>query len=306
MSWIFIAVSAYFLGAFAVLMDKFLLGSKRISSPAVYTFYVGVAGLGAFILMPFGLHVPSFGNFMFSLLAGAFYIAGIFALNVAISKAEASRVTPVVFSVVPIATYLISFAIGIEKLNAIQFFGVILLITGGLLISFDLPIKMKKKKFFKGFSSSCLAGFLLAIAYIMLKSVYSHQDFLSGFMWTRVGGFLVVLLLFIVPTWRREILKSFSHAKNPSKKNVGTGGFFVLNKVLGGTSSFLLNKSLQLGSVTLINSMVSLQYVFVLMLVAIAAKRKPEVFEEKLLFWDWVQKICAILIIAIGMFLISK
>ena len=37
MSWIFVAVSAYFLGAFAVLMDKFLLGSKRISSPQVYT-----------------------------------------------------------------------------------------------------------------------------------------------------------------------------------------------------------------------------------------------------------------------------
>lgn len=61
-----------------------------------------------------------------------------------------------------------------------------------------------------------------------------------------------------------------------------------------------------MGSVTLVNSMVSLQYVFVLILVAIAAKKHPKVFEEKLLFWDWAQKVAAILIIAIGMFLISK
>jgi hypothetical protein len=44
----------------------------------------------------------------------------------------------------------------------------------------------------------------------------------------------------------------------------------------------------------------------VLILVAIAARKRPEVFAEKLLFWDWAQKIGAIAIIAIGMVLISK
>ncbi|EKE18763.1 MAG: hypothetical protein ACD_9C00246G0010, partial [uncultured bacterium] len=106
MTWIVVAVSAYFLGAFAVLMDKFLLGSKRVSSPQVYTFYVGIFGLGAFLFAPFfGFSVPSDSQIGISLVSGMFYMAGIFALNISINKAEASRVTPVVFSVVPIATY---------------------------------------------------------------------------------------------------------------------------------------------------------------------------------------------------------
>ncbi|MDD5464631.1 MAG: EamA family transporter, partial [Candidatus Moranbacteria bacterium] len=237
MSWIFVAVSAYFLGAFAVLMDKFLLGSKRISSPQVYTFYVGIFGLGAFLFAPFGFDVPSAWQIAISLISGAIYIGGIFALNLSINKAEASRVTPVVFSVVPIATYLISFVFNDEKLTIIQLGGVALLIIGGLLISFDLPLKLNKRKFFVGFYFSCLSGVLLAISYVMFKMVYVEQTFLNGFMWTRVGGFVAALLLLIVPTWRKAIFKSFSHAKKPSKEHIGTGGIFIANKILGGTSS---------------------------------------------------------------------
>ena len=157
-----------------------------------------------------------------------------------------------------------------------------------------------------GFYTSCLAGFLLAVSYVMFKFVYLAQPFLSGFMWTRVGGFIAALLLLLIPAWRKTIFKSFSQAKNPSKKNVGTGGLFIINKVMGGASSILLNKAFQLGSVTLVNSMVSLQYVFVLILVAIASRKNPKVFAEKLSFWDWAQKVSAIVIIAIGMIFISK
>ena len=306
MSWILVTFSAYFLGAFAVLTDKFLMGSKRISSPQVYTFYVGIFGLGAFLFLPFGFSVPSCVQILLSLVSGAIYIGGIFALNISINKAEASRVTPVVFSVVPIATYLISFIFNNEKLSAIQLGGVVLLIIGGLLISFDLPLKTNGRKFFVGFYTSCLAGILLAVSYVLFKLVYAEQSFLNGFMWTRVGGFIAAILLLLIPAWRTSIFKSFRHARNPSRKNVGTGGMFLGNKIMGGTSSILLNKAFQLGSVTLINSMVSLQYVFVLILVAIAAKKHPEVFAEKLLFWDWFQKIVAIAIIAVGMFFVSR
>ncbi|EKE19258.1 MAG: hypothetical protein ACD_9C00070G0001, partial [uncultured bacterium] len=242
---------------------------------------------------------------------------------------------PVVFSVVPIATYLISFATNGEELGVLQLLGVLLLIFGGLLISFDLPLKVhpitfrfvkkiikfsliretlfseqhlrtNRRKFFEGFYMSCVAGILLAVSYVMFKEVYLEQSFFNGFMWTRVGGFLFVLLMLLIPAWRKTIFRSFTHAKKPSRRHVSTGGFFIINKITGGLSSILLNKAFQLGSVTLVNSMVSLQYVFVLILVAVAAKRRPKIFAEKLSFWDWAQKIIAIIIIAVGMVFVSK
>jgi drug/metabolite transporter (DMT)-like permease len=294
-------------------MDKFLLGSKRIASPQTYAFYVGLFGIGALVLAPLGffftsmrLYVPSVFQIELSLVSGFFYMVAIAFLYNAIKKAEASRVTPVVFSVVPLATYFISIFLKNEQLSLIQLGGGLLLIIGGLLISFDLPLRLGKKKFFAGFYIACLSGIFFAIAYTIFTLVYAEQLFFNGFIWTRFGMFIGALGLLLVPKWRKAIFKSIARVKKPAKENLHTGGLFIANKITGGASSIMLNFALSLGSVTLINSMVSLQYVFVLLLVAIVAKHHPEVFDEKLLFWDWMQKFGAILIIAIGMVLILK
>jgi hypothetical protein len=79
-----------------------------------------------------------------------------------------------------------------------------------------------------------------------------------------------------------------------------------LNKILGGSGSALINLAIKAGSVTLITSMISLQYVFVLIIAATVGRKLPNIFEERLLFWDWAQKIVAIAIIAVGLVLIMK
>ena len=312
MSWILVTISAYFLGAFAVLLDKFLLGSKRIASSQTYAFYVGLFGIGALVLAPLGffyasmrLSVPASGQIALSLISGIIYMGAIALLYEAIKKAQASRVTPVVFSVVPLATYLISFFLKSETLSSIQLGGAALLVVGGLLISFDLPLKLGKQKFFAGFDSASFSGLFFAVAYILFKFVYAQQLFFNGFIWTRLGMFVGALGLLLVPKWRKAIFESLLKVKKPAKENVHTGGIFITNKIMGGSSSIMLNYALSLGSATLVNSMISLQYVFVLGLIAVVAKKYPQIFGEKLFFWDWAQKIAAILIIAGGMVLIS-
>jgi len=308
MMFILAALGSYFLGALTVILDKFLLGSKRIASAPVYSFYIAVFGLFTLFFIIFtGFSVPSGWQIFLSLLGGALFSYGILALYFAIRKSEASRVAPIVGAIIPVATYFFSLAFSIEKLVLIQIIGVVLLIFGGLLISFDLPLKINKKKFFAGFYASLLAGFLLALSYFIFKFVYNEQSFFNGFIWTRIGGFLAVIGFFLVPSWRKDILRSFKNFKKPEKQGYQTGGLFVANKILGGTSSILLNAAIAMGSVTLVNSLVSSQYVFVLALAYFAHKKFPFVFEEKLYFWDWAQKIGAIILIGIGIvFIFAK
>jgi hypothetical protein len=66
----------------------------------------------------------------------------------------------------------------------------------------------------------------------------------------------------------------------------------------------MINYAIGIGSVTLINALVSLQYVFLLMIVALFSTTHAKIFQEKILFWDWAQKIAAIFIIAAGAALI--
>jgi drug/metabolite transporter (DMT)-like permease len=202
-------------------------------------------------------------------------------------------------------TYFLSAFSGRESLNYLKLFAVFLLIFGGLLISFELPLKINKKKFFSGFYWAILAGFLLGVSYVLFKEVYISQPFYSGFVWTRMGVFMGACLFLLVPLWRKDILKSFKTGKKAPKKQYKTGGLFIFNKILGGTSSILLNKAIAMGSVTAVNAMISVQYVFVIVIAFFVSKKQQKIFGEKMGAWDWAQKISAIFIIALGMYFLS-
>ncbi len=305
MLWILLTISAYLFGAVANILDKFLLGSKRFSSAPVYAFYVGIFSLWALFFAPFGLRMPNALGLTLCLLSGVIFLFGILLLYFAIGKAQASRVVPVVGAVLPLATFLISLPFKAETLSFFQILGILLLIFGGLLISFDLPLRLGKKKFFSGFLYAVGAGILLAMAYVLFKYISQSENFITWYVWTRVGGFMGTLGLLLVPTWRQDIFKSFhTHRKN-KKEALGTGAIFVGNKIVGGLSALLLNLAFTLGSVTLINALVSIQYVFVLILAWYFSKKYHKIFSEKLSFWDWAQKLIAVGIIAVGIFLIK-
>lgn len=305
--FIFTLLSSYFLSAFSVILDKFLLGSKRISSAPVYSFYIGMLGLFTLVFIPFiDFEIPGLLQIVLSLVSGIFFSLGILALYFAIQKSEASRVSPIVGAVIPVVSYLISLFSGTENFSLLQSLGIAILIFGGLLISFDLPLKLNKKKFFSGFYPSVISGLLLATAYFIFKFVYAEQSFLNGFVWTRIGSFFATLGYFLIPGWRKEIVSSFKEFKKPKKQGYQTGGIFVANKIIGGISSILFNYALALGSVTLANSLVSFQYIFILILAYFGHLKFPLIFEERLYFWDWAQKISAIIVIGLGVFLIYR
>ena len=272
---------------------------------------MGVLGMGALIFAPLGLffqsfalHVPSFDVQLLNLIGGMAYLFGSAAFYFAVRVGQASRIAPVVFSLIPIVTYAISAATGREALTPAKTGGIALLILGGMVISLHFPLQ-KKKRLFSGFPLALLAGLLLGVSYVLFKEAYVKQSFYSGFVWTRSGLLVGALTLLLVPSWRKSIWLSFHSARHAPREHYATGKLFVFNKILGGTSSILLNKAIQLGSVTAVNAMISVQYVFVLLIAVMASRKNGEIFEELHGPREWVQKISAIAIIALGMYCIS-
>ena len=66
MHWLTITIVAYFLLALEIILDKFLLSSKRVSHPSIYAFYSGALGFFAVAvaLIFGGLHWIDFGSFV--------------------------------------------------------------------------------------------------------------------------------------------------------------------------------------------------------------------------------------------------
>jgi len=224
----------------------------------------------------------------------------------AINKGEASRVLPVVGAVIPISAFFLSIFFLGENLGLRGGVGIVLLIFGGLLISFDF--NEKKTLFFHGFHFSILAGFLLALSAIFFKTLYNQDNFLNVFIWTRTGAFLGALTFILIPFWRKPILGSLFKFKKPDKSGKKSSFYFILAKALGGSGSILKEKatSIALASVTVINALVSVQYVFIFLLGIIFSTWVPEVMQEKKDFKSVLQKIVAILIIGFGLALVSR
>lgn len=304
--WLTITILAYFLLALEIILDKFLLSSKRVSHPAIYAFYSGTLGLFAFIFMPVGFHQIGFYKIIFSFAAGIIFIYGMLALFFAIRKSEASRVLPAVGATVPIIVFFLAVSFLKEQLGIRGISGISALILGGLLISFDFS-KNKKQLFFKGFYFSILAGFFLALSAIMIKSLYCKDNFLNVFMWTRLGAFLGTISFFINPVWRKAILGSLWKLKKIKKEEKRSGLAFILAKTLGGAGSFLKESatSMAAASVTIINALVSVEYVFIFILGLLFSAWMPKIIREEKDIKTSLQKIFAIGIIAVGIFLVS-
>lgn len=306
MLYIFIAILAYFLVALQTILDKFLLTTNKISHPANYAFYVGLMSVFTFLFFPFGFHLIGAEQLALCLFSGLVFLYGIFCLFTAIQKSEASRVASAIGAVIPTTTLILSMVFLGEKISLPEFFGIFLLIFGGLFISLEFFGKsFEPKKFFSGFPLTVLAGFLIAVSFTFFKHLYGQDNFFNIFIWTRLGLVLGSLSLLLFPSWRKAIWNSFKKTDHSRRENKRTGFLFVANKILGGIGSALIHFAVSLGSVAVVNALASVEYVFVFLLGLMLSLKFPSIFQEKRNLRNILQKTMAICIIVFGIVLIS-
>jgi drug/metabolite transporter (DMT)-like permease len=152
---------------------------------------------------------------------------------------------------------------------------------------------------FIGVGISILAALFFALYYTTAKFIFSDsQPFISVFFWSRLGSFLAAISILIIPSWRVVIFGARQTA------GVKGGTLFVMNKVMAAFAFILLNYSIKLGDVALVNAIQGVQYAFLFGLVVFLAKKYPQILEEKMTRSVVAQKILAIIIIGIGLSLL--
>lgn len=312
MNWIFISITAYLLLAFCFILDKVLL-KKNIPNPAVYAFYMALLSAGVLALIPFGVKWVNLSFSLRAIVFGAIFIWALIYFYKAVIKNEISRVAPLVGTITQITAFILATLFLNKEINEQNYWGLGLLIIGGFLVSFDLPLNYKNLG--KGLLNSLESGILFGIAYSGFDYIYREYElifgkegaFINGFFWTRMGLVLGGISLLIVGNYRNEIKATIFGKKEGQKerKSLRTIALFLLNKVFGGTSSILVNHAIFLGGAVFVQAISSIQFVFVLILATLMAIKRPDIFEEKFEFWDWAQKVGAIALIGGGIFLLS-
>jgi len=318
--WLTVAILAYLINAGVYVADKFLL-SKKIHSSIVYTFYVGVWSFLNVFLLFLDPWVPNVQELIIDLLAGLLFLVTLVFWYKALHQSEATRVVPIVGASVPIFSFLLSFAFLGEKLTERQLLAFTVLIIGGILISvkrtrfyeINMVIERFKNVFGNTFGrihagyrpaqrllvNSIISAFFFAAFYVLIKYIYAQQPFVGAFVWSRLGSFIGVHLIFLVPSWRRLIHEHRRSAGKPMNWL-----FFFLVRGSAAFAFILLNRAISLGNVALINSLQGVQYFFLIILVLFVSARYPKFIKEELGGGVALQKVCGALLVGLGLYML--
>lgn len=318
--WLLVAISAYFINAGVYVADKFLL-SKKIHSSITYAFYVGIWSIFNIFLLVFDPWLPSLQELLIDLLAGMLFLITLIFWYKALHQSEATRVVPIVGALTPIFSFILSYIFLGQAFGERQFLSFIILIIGGILISVKhtrfymiRDLWQRTRKIFGNILggihaqyrpserlvlNSVIAALFFAAYYVLIKYIYNTQPFIGGFVWSRLGSFLGVILILFVADWRKLIIKSQKKAKTP--KNLS---FFLGVRVLAALAFIMLNWAISLGNVAIINSLQGVQYVFLILLVLFLSARYPKYLKEELGSGVFIQKIIGIALISLGLYML--
>jgi drug/metabolite transporter (DMT)-like permease len=309
MTWLSVAIIAYFLLALVNLLDNFLL-ENVIDSSRAYTFLVGVLGMVVFVLAPWFLKWPGTGLFFFNILVGTLFPLALLFFYAALKKGEASKTLLLVGGAVPVFTLIFSLILLNDSFSFREWLALISLLLGTIVISW-LPekqnfwykalklLKIKRKKTYKGLISALLAGVFFSLFFIGSKEAFNNQEFFSAFIWIRGGSFIFVLLFLFHHKSRKKIFK------NVKKLNSKKGLLFISNQGLAAAGFLLQNYAISLTSVALVNALQGVQYVFIIIIGVIATLFYPKFLSENISRPIIIQKIIAVLLIAFGLYLIA-
>lgn len=258
--YLVLAIAAQFLYAVSVIIDRHIvLRATHIGRPIVYTFYVSFLSGFVVVLAPF-VSLPDTHALALSLVNAAAFVAAIFCLYSALSHARASDVAPVVGAVSAITT-LIFAGLWIDgDITTMLVLPVLLLAAGTALISHFHFSR-------NALSFTLLSGFFFGIVAFSFKLVFIELPFIDGFFWTRAMNVVLALGLLVVPVWRSAVFHGGRRSSSRAK------GLVIGNKIIGGIASILTALAISLGSVTVVNSLAGLQFVFLFVFAFLFAKQ---------------------------------
>jgi drug/metabolite transporter (DMT)-like permease len=296
--WMLFAIGGYTLLAGEAVLSKFLV-TARLKNWQLYTFYIGIFSGFALVFTPFGFEWHGSEAFLAAIVSGFLFYLALALLFQSLLVSSAVRVYVLFGAVITLATVFLARILLDDKITPISLFGIFLLIAGGLLISF----KHYEKAFFSNWQKTVLAGILAALSYVVLKYAYNQQNFISGYVVSRMGITAFAFLSLLVPSFRKKVFMSFKKGK----KSEHVTNFFasVAAKTVAGTGTVLIHYAIFLGSVVMVNALVSVQYLLTFLLSVAMSFYWKKIFIEKFTPINVILKFVGVALVVLGTVLVS-
>ncbi|MDO8583900.1 MAG: EamA family transporter [bacterium] len=300
MNWFLLAIVGHASNAVAFIIDKTLLNSAFKRSTTYAALIGGLSVLGA-VLFPWVRVWPSAALYPFIILFGVLFVFALVAFFEALKRAEASRIIPVVGSLIPLFTLIGSIVIFQQGLTETELTGFFLLLIATWLLT--TGGRDQGKVTFRVILLAVLAAFLFAAASLCGKYAFDHGDWFAVFAISRVAAAVVgVVLGFVISGSRRELMQIFS---GKERKTKSAAGLALVGQVCGGIGFALVNFALAAGSAAIVNALQAVQYALIILVAWLGGSVMRKALNEEFSRRVIIQKIIALVCVAIGLSLLA-
>lgn len=302
-SWILIAVCGHLSNAVAFIVDKTLL-TTALKRSSTYAAMIGIFSFVTIVAAPWVKAWPSLALYPVILGFGGFFVLALWAFFEALKEAEASRVVPIVGSLIPIFTLAGTSVLFGERLSLFQASGFALLLVATWLLTRG---GSKKSGLTRGtVLISILASVLFAAASVSGKYAFEHGDFIGVFIASRMAAGLVgLVVLACVAGARRELLGMIKPKPHAQKQKSHTAAWAVFGQACGAVGFLLVHLAIAQGSAALVNALQAVQYAAIVLVAWFGGKHLARLLNEERSPMIVAVKSGAIVIVAAGLFLLT-
>lgn len=301
---VIITIFASFLFGVTNHIDKFLISGVDESASSLKTLLVFSTFVAGIVLTPIWLIMNHFSigisgiSLLCVLLASVIYILATYFYFIALEKNEASIVV-VMFQLIPVFSYLLSFLFFQENLTSHQIVGSLIVILSAILISFDFHEKSSrgKGKWF-ALMLMTLSSLCYAVYFFLFDIGIRNSSYHSCAFWLQMGFLLQGIVLLCMKSFRVTFLNAI---KTNGKRYFSLN---ALNEFLNLVANLLVNLANVTIPLALANVLNGLQGAFVFLLGVLGVKFLPKYFKEDLDKKIVFQKVGCIILSIIGLIVI--
>lgn len=301
MSWFWIALIGPFLWSVSNHIDKYLLNKYfkdlGIGALIIFSSLIGLAV--APLILIFEPHVFNLTSFqaLMIMFSGVLVTFGWLAYLYALKLDEASIVSSL-FQTIPIFLYTFGYIFLRETLSWQQIFASVLIIGGGMAITWDIDRKKFKAKVFW---LMLLASALIAAEGVIFKLFALQTDFWTVSFWEYIGTLILGIIFLIgVPSYRERFFALWKNFK------IALIGINFVNEILTVIGMLTFRYAMLLAPLALVQSVNGFQPLFGVLMGIGLTLFFPRLGKENIMKKNLLQKAIAVIIMLIGAYLIER
>lgn len=301
-AWLPIAVLGHLLNACAFIVDKTLL-TTAFKRSGTYAAVIGVLSSIVLLAAPW-TSIPRMDAWPSVAAFGALFVLGVWTFFEALRHDEATRVVPIIGSLIPVFTLLDTSLFLGERLHPYGYIG-----FGSLVLATAILASGAGKNRLSNYTIGIciLSAFLFAASSAFGKYSFQTNGFLDVFVWSRVPAVIVAFgIALLAPGVRQEIRKLiFVRNSNEAVKESFAAGLMFFGQVCGAAGFLLVQYAISQGSAAIVNALQAVQYAALVLVAWFGGKQLADLLHERRGLSVYLTKGSAIALVAIGLYLVT-